>query len=369
MRKIARALGPPLGAFLAARIFLCLVSATTSRPPWQAGSWSGPDTAHYLSIATHGYALFPCSDEDAPPGHCGNAGWMPGYAWSLRPLIAAGLSPRKASVVVSATFVLASLTALWAGFLSSWKESGVLALFLAAFFPGLVYQHGAFPLAQYSFFALLCLLTALRGRWGLAGLAGFAAALTYSTGWLLAPVLLAWGLAGPRFGLAGRLGRAGLAAALTAGGFLSVLLLHWWQLGVWNAFFLVQGAYGHALANPLLTWCLAVREVFTPPWQGIQEGPHLQTLLVGAWMAGLLVHRLRTRDQASLLPVLYVLAFWVLPLAMGPGRVSLYRAEATLLPGVLLMEGLPRPAIALTLAAAVIVAWPMAALFFQLLLV
>jgi hypothetical protein len=294
---------------------------------------------------------------------------MPGYAWSLRPLMAAGLSPRKASVVVSAAFVLASMTVLWAGFLSSWKEGGVLALFFAAFFPGQVYQHGAFPLAQFSFFALLCLLAAFRGRWGLAGLGGFAAAFTYTTGWLLAPVLLAWGLAGPRAGLAGRLGRAGLAAALTASGFLSVLFLQWWQLGVWNAFFVVQGNYGYALVNPLYTWWLVVKEVFTPPWRGIEEGPHLQTLLVGVWMAGALAHRLRTRDHASLLPVLYVLAFWVLPLLMGPGRVSLYRSEATLLPGVLLLEGLPRPVIAVALAAAVLVAWPMAALFFRLLLV
>ncbi len=49
--------------------------------------------------------------------------------------------------------------------------------------------------------------------------------------------------------------------------------------------------------------------------------------------------------------------------------MSLYRSEATLLPIVLLMEGLPRAALVLALLAAALVAWPMAVLFFRLLLV
>ena len=366
MTRFRRTLGPPLGAFLVSRLFLCVISAGTSRPPWKPGSWSGPDTAHYLSIAKYGYVLAPCSPDDPLPGHCGNTGWMPGYAWALRPFIAAGLSPRWASVVVSATFVLASLTTLWVGFLSSWKQGGVLALFVAAFFPGQVYQHGAFPLALFSLFALLCLLAALRDRWLLAGLAGALAALTYSTGWLLAPVLLAWGLACPT--PVGRWKGAALAALLTLSGFLGVLLLQWWQVGAWNAFFLVQGAYGHKLGSPFLTWWIVVREVFTPPWRGVQEGPHLQSLLAGVWATGTLAWSLRNRDRATLLLALYVLAFWLFPLAMGPG-VSQYRSQAAMLPGVPLMLGLPRPVLALALALAVLVAWPMGVLFFRLLLV
>jgi hypothetical protein len=363
-----RALRPAVAAFLAARLFLCLISAGTNRPPWEPGSWSGPDTALYLSIAKKGYVHYPCSAEDPPPGRCGNAGWMPAYPWVLTPLMAAGASPRWATVLASASFAFLTLGLLWVGSLSSWKEGGALALLVAAFFPGQVYQHGAFPLSQFSLLALLCLMAARRERWLLAGLAGFLAALTYSTGWLLAPVLVAWGLADRGPGRAVRLPRVLLAAALTFGGLMGVMLLHWWQTGVWNAFFLVQGSYGHRLTSPLLTWWLGVGEVFRPPWQGIQEGPHLQTLLVSIWMSGLLALRLRMGDRASLLLALYTLAFWVFPLAMGPG-VSLYRSEATLLPAVLLMEGLPRPVIALALAAAVLVAWPMGVLFFRLQLV
>jgi len=282
--------------------------------------------------------------------------------------MAVGLSPRKASVVVSAAFVVASLTALWVGFLSSWREGGALALLLAAFFPGQVYQHGAFPLAQFSFLALLCLLAALRERWLLAGAAGFLAALTYSTGWLLAPVLLGWALFGPRAELVRRLPRAALAAGLTLAGFLGVLLLQWWQVGAWNAFFLVQGAYGHRLTNPVVSWWYAVGQVLTPPWQAIGEAPHFQTLLVSVWVCALLARVVAGRDRPAVLLALFTLAFWVFPLAMGRG-ISLYRSEATLMPSVLLLQGAPRTASVLALVGFVAIAWPMGVLFFRLLLV
>ena len=368
MMRVRRALWPPLAAFLVARLFLCLISAGTSRSPWEPGSWSGPDSAHYLSIAKHGYALVPCSADDPPPGRCGNPGWMPAFPWALRPMLAAGVPPRWAAVIAAAAFAFSTLFLLWVAFLSSWTRGGLLALIVAAFFPGQVYQHGAFPLALFSVLALLCLMAALHDRWLLAGLAGFGAALTYPPGCLLAPVLVAWGLVSPGPAPAVRLRGAGLAAALTFGGLLCLLLLHWWQLGVWNAFFVVQGGYGHGLTNPMATWWRAVRVVFTPPWQGVQEGPHLQTLFVGVLMPGLLARSLRTGTRASSLLALYAAAFWIFPLALGSG-VSLYRSEATLLPSVLLMEGLPRPVLALLLAAAVLVAWPMGVLFFRLLLV
>ena len=368
MRTLARAALPPLGAFLVARLFLCLVSAGTWRPPWEAGSWSGPDTAHYVSIAKQGYALAPCSAADPPPGHCGNAGWMPGYPWALRPFMAAGLSPRKAAVLVSAAFGLASLSVLWVGFLASWREGGPLALLLAAFFPGQVYEHGAFPMSQLCFLTLLCLLAALHARWLLAGAAGFFAALTYSTGWLLAPVLLGWALLGPRAELPRRLARAAIAAGLTLAGFVGVLLLQWRQVGAWNAFFLVQGGYGHRLTNPVVSWWYTVGQLLTPPWQGIREAPHLQTLLVSVWVLVVLARAVAGRDRSALLLALYTLAFWVFPLAMGRG-ISLYRSEATLMPSVLLVQGASRGALALALVGFVAIAWPMGVLFFRLLLV
>jgi hypothetical protein len=369
VKRLARALLPPLAAFLVAHAFLCLVSATTARPPWRPGSWAGPDSALYLSIARHGYELVPCSPNDPPPGHCGNAGWMPAYPWLMRPLIAVGVPPRWASVLVPAGFCFACLVLLWTGFLSSWRHHGGLALVAAAFFPGQVYQHGAFPLAQLSVLVLVCLSAARRDRWLLAGGAGFAASLTYATGWLLGPVLAAWGLVLRARRRPVRLERVAGAALATMAGFVCLLGLHYWQTGTWNAFFLIQGAYGHRLTNPLVTWWLAVAEVCTAPWQGVREGPHLQTLLVSLWVLSILTSaRSRSGDRMTSLLALYTVAFWLFPLSLG-SSVSLYRSEATLLPSVLLAETLPRPALVAFAVAMVLVAWPMAVLFFRLLLV
>jgi hypothetical protein len=365
-RRAAQALLPPLAAFVLARAFLVVISAGTSRPPWEPGSWSGPDTAHYLSIAKSGYVLVPCSPADPLPGRCGNAGWMPAYPWAIRSLIAAGLSPRRAAVMVSAVFAFLGLALLWNGFLASWGRDGVLPLLIAAFFPGQVYQHGAFPLAQFTFFALLSLHLAGRGRWWGAGLAGAAAALTYPTGCLLAPVLFtARLLSGPDE--RSRRQAAG-AATLVLAGFAGILALQWWKVGVWNAFFVVQGGYGHRLGNPLPVFWGAVREAFTPPWQGVGEGPALQTLFVAGWVVVTLALAARRRERRDVLVVTYALAFWLFPLCMG-GTVSLYRAEATLLPTTLLARGMPRPVACLALGGAVVVAWSMGVLYFRLLLV
>jgi hypothetical protein len=366
MRPAARTLLPPLAAFVLARAFLVVISAGTSRPPWEPGSWSGPDTAHYLSIAKNGYALFPCSPDDPPPGHCGNTGWMPAYPWAIRAVMATGLSPRKAAVVVSAVFAFLGLAVLWKGFLASCGRDGVLPLMIAAFFPGQVYQHGAFPLAQFTFFALLSLYLAGRDCWWGAGLAGAAAALTYSTGWLLAPVLFtARLLSGPAL----RRGRqAAGAAALVLAGFALVLAVQWWKVGVWNAFFVLQGAYGHRLGNPLSVFWGAVRPAFARPWTGVGEGPALQTLFVAAWIVATLALAARRRVRPDGLMATYALAFWLFPLCMG-GHVSLYRSEATLLPTTLLARDMPRPVACLALGGAVFVAWAMAVLYFRLLLV
>jgi hypothetical protein len=161
---------------------------------------------------------------------------------------------------------------------------------------------------------------------------------------------------------------------MTLAGLAAVLLVQWWQLGVWNAFFRVQGAYGHEPTNPVATWWRAVRVPFTAPWQGVQEAPHFQTLLVTLWVAALLVAAARARGasdragDAPLLLVLYTAAFWLFPLLLGTG-VSLYRSEAALLPSVLLARDLPRPVVAGFVAAMALLAWPMAALFFRLQLV
>jgi hypothetical protein len=374
VRRALRGLLPPLAAFAVAHGFLCLVSAGTRRPPWEPGSWSGPDSAHYLSIAKGGYTLFPCDADDPPPGHCGNAGWMPLYPWLMRPLLAAGVaSPRWIAAGVAAAGAIAALWALWALFLSSWPRHGGLALAIAAFFPGQVYLHGAFPMGLLVGAVLVSLHAALRGRFVLAGVAGAAAALAHSVGWLLAPVLLAWAVAA----FAARLGEAEarrvrhgalLAATLTVAGLATLFVWHAATVGAWDAYLRVQGGYGHHLGSPLATWRAAVRPLLDAPWEGAGEAPAAQAALTGLLACAAIGEAARRRDPQALLAGLYVAVLWLVPLGLG-GSVSVYRTDTALLPGVVLARDAPRAALVAVLAGLVPVAWGMARLFFELRLV
>lgn len=66
--------------------------------------------------------------------------------------------------------------------------------------------------------------------------------------------------------------------------------------------------------------------------------------------------------------LLYLGAFWLVPLTMG-GTLSLYRSEAMLMPGVLLLPKLPRGMQIAFFGAAVILTIPMASMFFRRVLV
>jgi hypothetical protein len=374
VRRLSRALLPPLAAFLLSRALLVAAAAGTERPPWSAGSWSGPDSAHYLSIAREGYRLFPCSPDDPPPGVCGNAGWMPLYPWLMRPLLAGRVvSPRWVAAGVAAAGAFAALAVLWILFLASWPRNGRLVLLVAAFFPGLPFLHGAFPMGLLVTAVLCALHLARRRRWGSAGLAGAAAALSHSVGWFLGPVLVAWGaLVGARDpDPAGRVetwrGTA-LAAIATMAGLGALLALHHAVLGHWDAYFRVQRAYGHQLASPLASWWAAARGLVAPPWEGVAEAPAAQAVVVAALVASSLVLAARRRDGEAGLVSVYVLAMWLLPLTLG-GTVSVYRTDAALLPGVLLARDAPRGALAGALVVLVPLAWGMARLFFELRLV
>ena len=372
--SLSRALLPPLAAFLLARALLVAAAAGTERPPWHAGSWSGPDSAHYLSIARGGYTIFPCSPDDPPPGVCGNAGWMPLYPWLMRPLLAPGVaSPRWVAAGVAAALAFAALAALWTLFLSSWPRHGPLALLVAAFLPGQVFLHGAFPMGLLVTSVLVSLRLALDGRWTGAGLAGAAAALSHSVGWLIGPVLLAWGLAARGPGGRGKTEAKGprgpaVAAALTMAGFGAMLVQQGVTLGVWDAYFRVQGAYGHHVTSPLATWWSAAQGILAPPWAGEAEGPSAQAIVVAGLALAALVAAARRRHREAVLVGLYVAVVWLFPLALG-GTVSVYRTDAALLPGILLARDAPRTVLAGLLVVLVPLAWVMARLFFELRLV
>jgi hypothetical protein len=89
-------------------------------------------------------------------------------------------------------------------------------------------------------------------------------------------------------------------------------------------------------------------------------------LLVAGGAAGaLLAARVSAFGVRERFVALYVVAAWLLPLAIGEEEGGLHRREAALLPLVLLTVRLPAPLQALLAGAAAVVAEAVALLFFR----
>lgn len=358
-----------------ARGLLFIAALKAREVPWSADAWMRWDSGHYLTIAARGFILHPCGDEFGGPSNwCGNAGWMPGY-----PRLIGLLSPTRmdpdlihTGLWLSALFTVGMLVLLWMGFLGQ-RARALPVLGLAALFPGHVYQHAFFPVSMYLFFALLCLFFQERRRPVLAGLAGGVAAFTYTTGFLLAPVVLAAEVLAPSRTQEPAWPRSRRGVTIAFGvmlGFVAALAVFQVQTGAWNALFLTQAKYGHGINNPLGTLATVMEPLFDGwGWHWRHDSSQAQTLLV-VLMVSVLVARPLSRwrevgpRERWLVP--YGLAFWLFPLIMGKG-VSLYRAESLLVPLALLAW---RPGVAVTflaLAAALVI--PMGRLFFLHILV
>lgn len=366
-----------------ARIVLGFAADAAPVEPPPHARWIHADSGHYLRIAVDGYASFPCPPVMSTEGKwCGNAAWLPGYPLLVRATRLLGVENRRgplgrAAVVVSAAFTLAGLCALWIGRLRSEAPArGLLALGLAAFFPGSIYAHAVFPLAPFGLFTTLALLLAARGReWG-AGLAAAAAAFTYPLGALLAPTLALFFWFDGSGALIRRLLRGLVAGFLAACGAAAVLVVQRFYTGSWLAFALAQGSYTYTMTGALRTIYERIRPLWEPPFEGAWEAIGAQTLFVFVLVAAavLAVGRAARRSAPGLGPlehvtVLACLGFWVLPLITGEVGTGLHRREGALLPLVLVTVRLPAPLQAAFLAAAVAIAYPMALLFFRDLLV
>jgi hypothetical protein len=349
MRKIL----PPLAAFLAVRALLSVAAAHAHFRPFDAGAWKRWDSGQYLSIARRGYDLVECSRIGfAASGWCGNAGWMPAYPALIALAMRFGARPIPAGVAISAGFEIALLAVLWNRL---FVRKNPLALLACALAPGALYFHAMFPISMCAFFVALCLSLLLEDRFALAGLAGAAAAFSYSTGFLVAPVAAAWALA--RKGTAAqRVSRAALAGGIAGAGLLAVFAIQQATVGAWDGFLRVQAKYEHHLAFPFAT---LVRESMK---QGRAIG--VQTVAVGVGLIALFVWRLlrgfRPRD-ALLLGCAAV--FWLFPLSLG--NVSLTRSEALVVPALVLLDEAPPAVAACACAFLGTIAWLIAQFFFR----
>jgi len=359
--RLAAALLPPLLVFAGVRWLFAMSAAQVG---WDTGTpftWRRWDSGHYLDIASRGWELFSCARLGGRPRDaCGNSAWFPLYPWLLRPLLALGLRRETAGVWVSGTAALAMLVVLWNGLLRQRRLKGFVLLAMAGVFPGAVYAHAIFPTSL----ALLCIVLAgsalARWRWVPMGLAGGALAMTYVTGVLLAMpnTVAAWWRTRS-------LRPAVVTGALSAAGFFLVLLAQQLILGHWDAWYRTYQKGLPAVARPLEAFLAVVEPVFTDDLPrrtiALQALTVLGLLVLGLVTAGVTRHR---RNPLRLWAAMTALLFWAFPLFAGRG-VSLYRADALVLPVLLLLVELPLWVLIPVLVWLVRVADAMGQLFFR----
>ena len=374
-----RLLLPPLAAFLLGTALLWVVAARTGHQPDQATTWARWDSRQYVSIATNGYHALECPPQNvpphAPPGPhlCGNTGWFPLYPWAMLAVSKLGLSLVQAGVLLAALFHLLSLVLLWAMAREPGRPSRVLVLLFAAVFPGAVYHHAVFPISMMTSLTLGFLYLLGRRRWVWAGVSGAAAAASYISGVLLAPVAPAVTV----FTLGWRPGwraalRSGITALIVATGFVGVLVVQYLAVGIWGAYFGSTRKYGVGIQNPIPNFVRTVSPFFDQklgtPVLRRQYIEAVQTLTVAgivvlivvATLAPLIGGRLSNTDRAVLVTTI---GLWVFPHVAGVAA-SQYRSEALLLPCALLARRLPLAVQVELIIVSIAVLWIMAPGFF-----
>jgi hypothetical protein len=361
---------PPLLAFAAPTIMLVSAAAAQKLNFFDPSLWNRWDAAQYLSIATGGYQLVPCPKGGVygPNDWCGNCGWFPGYSWIIAALARLHAPPVYAGLTASWVFNYGTLWIIWNKFLKSeWTVDNVAALAFAGFFPGYVFHHAVFPISMCAFFASLSIHLAVREKWLLSGLSGAASAFSYSTGFMLGPVLAVWMLIQypprSRRDLAPLAGRLAATAGLTVSGFALVLLVHRVTVGAWNAFFKIHEHYGQGLNNPVDAIVTHVRLAVTSEKHPLTSIQLLlfAVLVVGMVRATEVRNRLRERLDSAL--VIYLIVFWLVPLAAG-GMVT-NRSESTLMPCAYLLRNVPRTLQMFVIVAMVFIDWEMAGMFYK----
>lgn len=188
------------------------------------------------------------------------------------------------------------------------------------------------------FFALLSLVLMVRGHCLWASLAAACGAFVYPTGFLLSGMVSVGVLGTRNAPWPRRLAEAMLYGTISLGGLFAVLLIHRFLIGRWDAFLLVQAKYGHAVNNPLDTiWAIwgDFRSLRGNQEKFVAAAQSLLTGVVVLGLFGMLLMRIRQAACVEWLAAMQVGVFWLFPLIIGPS-VSLTRAEANLLPLVVL---------------------------------
>jgi hypothetical protein len=381
-RRAATLLAPPALAWLGANALYWAAADRAGFDYLLVRTHARWDSGNYLNIARHGYTLAHCVPRPTSPftggDWCGTVGWFPLYPLAMRVVGALGLGAPRAGLLLSELFALGSLGLVWWLLGASPRPAELACLALAAAFPGSIYEHALFPVSLAVAAGLAFLALAARRRWAAAGVVGAASAAAYQTGLLLAAVAPLWlPLARRRLGLdpAAAAGRALQTGALVAVGLLAVMGLQRAETGHWDGFLLVEAKYGTGLHDPAATFARnAVRQA-RPPGAAAgslvgQVGPRDQFRLVTVIAVVAVAATLAAgeRTPLDLAVLVYVVLFWLAPLVAG-GHLAQYRVHALLTPAVLPLRRLPAAVPAVLAVLAAVVAWRMAGLFYQYVLI
>ena len=365
--RTLRGAWPPLAAWSAALLGLWLVALAHGHHPWHAATWAHWDSAHYESIARHGYELHRCTIAGAS-SWCGNDAWFPGYPLLVAALHLLGVPILAAGVAVAWACALGALLVLWHAFLRGLPLlAAVGGLAYAAWAPGQVYDYAVYPLSLLVLATLAYVHFLRRRRWLAAGLAGACAAAAYPVGVALAAAAGIWILVTLRRGRVRALAAACGPLPLV---FLGVLAAQRIQTGRWTAYFDVERRYGHglhdpfgAISNALILWH---RTQSLEP----ENVKGLQTLVVTAILLAVIAHaatRIGRLTALDMLLLVWAVVVWAVPLTQG--NISVQRSQAALAPLAILVARLPRPVLVVAVAAVVALSEPVARLYFDNLLI
>lgn len=134
------------------------------------------DANWYLDIATSGYTYNPTGQS--------SVGFYPLLPLCIRGLMALGMDPLVAGYTVSHVALLGGCLLLWklTALETGSREMARAAVLFLLFYPGSYWFSMVYTESLFLFTMLACVFAARRGRWLLAGLAGYAAALTRTPG-------------------------------------------------------------------------------------------------------------------------------------------------------------------------------------------
>jgi hypothetical protein len=341
---------PILLAFLIQQIVYFL--ATTGLPfsIFHAFDFVRSDSGLYLDIAKNGYELFPCHERfsgyaSTSTEWCGNAGWMPLYAWLIKPFLWMGCNAFSTGFWISRMCFLTVLFFIFELTKNAPKNTCLITMLLAAIFPSSIYYGAVFPISL-----MLLLLLGSFYFWHKnmligACLCGLLLPLSYSTGFVGA---IPW--AGLAVTLYIRKNKLFKPASKVAGsiilGYLVFFVIQQISTGHWNAFFLIQTKYGHGFHNIIEPIVRMVKSIFlsgiNDNWQNIQSLFFILMIFVITYK------NFREKELTVLFTNFCFIAFAAFPILIGSNLLAQYRSEALLLPLVIFLGRHPKTAAVVT---------------------